>query len=92
MLRCSSTGKSFQCGENLRGKLAHAARAESENQVAFASAGGHSAYSDCELSRKFDARSLNAFGEALRGHAGNGIFAGCINRQNNYCVGAAKRD
>src|SRR5580698_8049003 len=86
MLRCSSTWKSLQGGENLGRKLAHAAGAERQNQVAFASAGGHDAYRDRELSREFDARSLNAFGETLRGHAGNRLLAGCVNRQDNYRV------
>src|SRR5580658_3965257 len=92
MLRYSLTRKGFQRGANLWRELAHAARAAGQTQVAFTSTRGHSAYSDCELSSEFDARSLNAFGEPLRSHAGNRLFTRCINGKNNHRVGTGKRD
>src|ERR1700679_519811 len=70
-----SLARFFQHRQYLRSKLAYAARAERENQIAVARYACDCANCGGKVRRKFHARPLNEFGKPLRCHAGNRLFA-----------------
>src|ERR1035437_5183484 len=80
----------FQRGQDLRGQLAHAASAEGEDEVALADFGGDQLDGGRKLRGKVHLRPLDAAGQPLRRHAGDGLLAGGVDGQDDDGVCISK--